>query len=157
MNFSKIISSTVFATSISLVSTIGIGVEKTKAAACPDPSTFTSMDGEEATSWLMDPDHEGGCDGTIAPTLIGQTGHIDSIVADKGYDQIGVYETAQVHLKQGGKIMIHPRANGVVSASGEAALRQRNQHIKSISEDGVLACRRASGYYRQSAVENTKH
>ena len=25
---------------------------------------------------------EGGCDGAIAPTLIGQTGHIDSIVAD---------------------------------------------------------------------------
>ena len=86
---------------------------------------------------------EGGCDGMIAPTLIRQTGHIDSIVADKGYDQIGVYEAAQVHLKQDGKIMIHPRANGVISASGEAALRQRNQHIKSISEDGVLAWRRA--------------
>ena len=94
------------------------------------------------------------CDGAIAPTLIGQTGHIDSIVADKGYDQIGVYEAAQAHLKQGGKIMIHLRANGVISASGEAALRQRSQHIKSINEDGVLAWRRTSGYYRQSAVEN---
>ena len=82
---------------------------------------------------------EMGCDGTIAPTLITQTGHIDSIVADKGYDQVSVYEAAQAHLKQGGKIMIHPRANGVSSASGEAALRQRNQHIKSINEDGVLA------------------
>ena len=97
---------------------------------------------------------ERSCDGTIAPTLIGQTGHIDSIVADKGYDQIGVYEAAQVHLKQGGEIIIHPRANGVISASGEAALRQRNQHIKSINEDGVLAWRRTPGYYRQSAVEN---
>ena len=94
------------------------------------------------------------CDGAIAPILIGQTGHIDSITADKGYDQIGVYEAAQVHLKQGGKIIIHPKANGVISASGEAALRQRNQHIKSISEGGVLAWRRASGYYRQSEVEN---
>ena len=37
---------------------------------------------------------ERGCDGTIAPTLIGQAGHIDSIVADKGYDQISVYEAA---------------------------------------------------------------
>ena len=35
---------------------------------------------------------EGGCDGVLAPTLIGETGHIDSIVADKGYYQIGVYE-----------------------------------------------------------------
>ena len=82
---------------------------------------------------------EGGSDGTIAPTLIGQTGHIDSIVADKGYDQIGVYEAAQAHLKQGGEIIIHPRANGMISASGEAALRQRDQHIKSINEDGMLA------------------
>ena len=86
--------------------------------------------------------------------MIGQTGHIDSIVADKGYDQIGVYEAALTHLNKNGKIMIHPRANGVISASGEAALRQRNQHIKSISEDGVLAWRRTSGYYRQSEVEN---
>ena len=38
--------------------------------------------------------NEGGCDGTIATTLIGQTGHIDSIIADKGYDQISVYEAA---------------------------------------------------------------
>ena len=94
------------------------------------------------------------CDEAIAPTLIRQTGNIDSIVADKGYDHIGVYETAQVHLKQSGKIMIHPKVNGVVSASGEAALRQRNQHIKSINEDGVLAWRRTSGYSRQSSVEN---
>ena len=86
--------------------------------------------------------------------LISQTGHIDSVAADKDYDQIGVYEATQLHLKQGGKIMIHPKTNGVVSASGEAELRQRNQHIKSINEDGVLAWRRTSGYYRQSAVEN---
>ena len=67
---------------------------------------------------------ERGCDGAIASTLIGQTGHIDSIIADKGYDQISVYEAAQAHLKQGGNIMIHPKVNGVISASGEAALRQ---------------------------------
>ena len=78
-------------------------------------------------------------DGNIAPDLIGQTGHIDSIVADKGYDQISVYEVALAHLNQGGKIIIHPRVNAVVSASGEAALRQRNQHVKSINEDGVFA------------------
>ena len=66
---------------------------------------------------------ERGCDGVIAPTLITQTGHIDSIVADKGYDQVSVYEAAQVHLNQGGEIIIHPRAYGVVTASGEAALR----------------------------------
>ena len=97
---------------------------------------------------------ERGCDGVIAPILIGQTGHIDSLVADKGYDRIDVYEAGQVHLNQGGEVIIHPRVNAVISALGEAALRQRNQHIKSINEDGVLAWRRTSGYYRQSDVEN---
>ena len=64
---------------------------------------------------------ERSCDGTIAPTLIGQTGHIDSIAADKGYDQVGVYEAAQVHLKRGEEMKLHPRANEVVTASGEVA------------------------------------
>ena len=57
-------------------------------------------------------------------------------------------------LKEGGQLNIHPRANAVVSASDEAALRQRNQHVKSIDEDGVLTWKRTSGYYRQSEVEN---
>ena len=78
-------------------------------------------------------------DGNIAPDLIGQTGDVDSIAADKGYDQIGVYEAALTHLNKNGETIIHTRANGVISASGEAALRQRNQHLKSISEDCVLA------------------
>ena len=38
MNFSKIISSTVFATSISLFSSLAIGTDKAKAQTCPDPS-----------------------------------------------------------------------------------------------------------------------
>ena len=42
----------------------------------------------------------------------------------------------------------------MISATDEAALRQRNQHIKSISQDGVLAWRRTSGYSRQNEVEN---
>ena len=42
----------------------------------------------------------------------------------------------------------------VISATEEAALRQRNQHVKSIDEDGVLPWKRTSGYYRQSEVEN---
>ena len=33
-------------------------------------------------------------------------------------------------------------------------LRQRKFHIKSIKQDGALAWRRTSGYYRQSEVEN---
>ena len=93
-------------------------------------------------------------DGEIAPHLIKQVGKIESITADKGYDQSRVYEAANDQLKEGGQLNIHPRANAVVSASDEAALRQRNQHVKSIDEDGVLTWKRTSGYYRQSEVEN---
>ena len=93
-------------------------------------------------------------DGEIAQQLIKQVVKIDSITADKGYDQSRVYEAANDQLKEGGQINIHPRANAVVSASNEAALRQRNQHVKSIDEDGVLTWKRTSGYYRQSEVEN---
>ena len=93
-------------------------------------------------------------DGEIAPNLIYQVGRIDSITADKAYDQSRVYEASNDHMNEAGQINIHPRANAVVSAADEAALRQRNQHIKSIDEDGVLAWRRTSGYYRQSEVEN---
>ena len=51
-------------------------------------------------------------DGEIAPSLIHQVGRIDSITADKAYDQSRVYEAANDTL-----INIHPRANAVVSAS----------------------------------------
>ena len=93
-------------------------------------------------------------DGEIAPNLIHQVGRIDSITADKAYDQSRVYEASNDHMNEAGQINIHPRANAVISATDEAALRQRNQHIKSINQDGALAWRRTSGYYRQSEVEN---
>ena len=93
-------------------------------------------------------------DGEIAPNLIHQVGRIDSITADKVYDQSRVYEAANDQLKEGGQLNIHPRVNAVVSASDEATLRQRNQHVKSIDEDVVLTWKRTSGYYRQREVEN---
>ena len=93
-------------------------------------------------------------DGEIAPNLIHQVGRIDSITADKAYDQSRVYEASNDHMNEAGQINIHPRANAVISATDEAALRQRNQHVKSLDEDGVLTWKRTSGYYRQSEVEN---
>ena len=89
-------------------------------------------------------------DGEIASNLIHQVGRIDSITADKAYDQSRVYEAVNDQLKEGGQINIHPRANAVISAVDEAALRQRNQYIKSINQDGALAWRKISGYYCQN-------
>ena len=81
-------------------------------------------------------------DGEISPHLIKQVGKIDSITADKGYDQSCVYEAANDQFKEGGQLNIRPWANAVVSASDEAALRQRNQYVKSIDE-AVQISRRA--------------
>ena len=39
----------------------------------------------------------------IAPNLIHQVGRIDSITADKAYDQSRVYEAANDQLKEGGQ------------------------------------------------------
>ena len=44
-------------------------------------------------------------------------------------------------MNEAGQINSQPRANAVVSAKDEAALRQRNQHIKSINKE-ALAWRR---------------
>ena len=77
-------------------------------------------------------------DSDAAPQLIKQVGKIDSITADKVYDQSRVYEAANDQLKESGEINICQRVKAVVSASDEAALREQNQRINSIDEDGVL-------------------
>ena len=43
-------------------------------------------------------------DGTIIHTLIGQADSIDSIVADKGFDQMCVYEVALFHYIRLGRL-----------------------------------------------------
>ena len=78
-------------------------------------------------------------DGEIAPNLIHQAGRIDSITADRAYEQSRVYEVENDELKEGGQINIHPGANAVISATDEVALKQRNQHVKSIDKDGTIA------------------
>ena len=80
-------------------------------------------------------------DSEIAPNLIHQVVRMDSITADKAYDQSRVYEASNDHMNEAGQINSQPRANAVVSAKDEAALRQRNQHIKSINKE-ALAWRR---------------
>ena len=53
-------------------------------------------------------------------------------------------EVAQVHLKQDGEIIIHPRANEVVSASGEAALCQRNPKLSTYPTSTLMKTQHAS-------------
>lgn len=50
-------------------------------------------------------------DGEIAPNLIYQVGRIDSIIANKAYDQSRVYEASNDHMNEACQINIHPRAN----------------------------------------------
>ena len=74
-----------------------------------------------------------------APKIIHQVAHTDSITAKQAYDKNRVYEAVNNHMNEAGQTNIHPRANEIVLTSDEAALRQRNQHLKSINADGVLA------------------
>ena len=90
----------------------------------------------------------------VFSNLIKQAGSINALTADKAYDQIDVYQAAIDHGSTDLKLLVHPRTDAVISASNQATLRQRDVHVKSIREDGVLAWRRTSGYYHQSAVEN---
>jgi hypothetical protein len=61
----------------------------------------------------------------ITINLIHQVGQIDSITADKGYDQSRVYEATNDQMNEGDKINFYSRVNAVVSASDESELRQR--------------------------------
>ena len=60
--------------------------------------------------------------GGIVPNLIHQSRRIDSITADKVYDQSHKYKAANDTLK----INIQLGAHAVVSATDEAPLRKRN-------------------------------
>lgn len=60
--------------------------------------------------------------GGIVPNLIHQSRRIDSITADKVYDQSHKYKAANDSLK----INIQLGAHAVVSATDEAPLRKRN-------------------------------
>ena len=93
-------------------------------------------------------------DGNIAIDLIKQAGSMSALTADKAYVQIDVYQAAIDHGSTDPELLIHPRTDAVISASNQAALRQRDVQVKSIKEHGVFAWRRTSGYYHQSAVEN---
>ena len=76
-------------------------------------------------------------DGSIASQLIQQVGEIDSITTDKGYDQTELQQSAYDHLREGGKLNIHPRKNAV-SGPKNVNERQPNQHIKTINEEGCV-------------------
>ena len=53
-----------------------------------------------------------------------------------------------------GQINIHPRANAVVLATDKLLLKQRNQPIKSINHDLLLAWRITSACYYQNEVNS---
>ena len=52
------------------------------------------------------------------------------------------------------KLQIHLRTDKVISTAHLFALKQKDIHVTSMRENGVLVWRRTSGYDNQSAVEN---
>ena len=82
----------------------------------------------------------------------GMEEEISSLTGDKGYDQNSVYK-AVLRDNKDANIIIHPRANAVVS--GKRKWTQRDKHVQKIFDEGIHSWRRESGYYQQSKVENT--
>ena len=93
-------------------------------------------------------------DASLVPELIASLAtEIESFTGDGAYDQRAVYTSIHEH-SEASTIVIPPRTDAVRSSCEDAALRQRNQHIKDIKRDGIYAWREQSGYYLQSTVEN---
>ena len=89
----------------------------------------------------------------IPRLLIDIDGPICSFTADGAYDEQPVYQAVLDHSKDA-SIVIPPRTNAVVSATGGDEWIQRDNHIHKIRSIGVYNWRSESGYYRQSTVEN---
>jgi transposase len=92
-------------------------------------------------------------DGSRVPHLLEDIeDEISSLTGDKGYDQSSVYK-AVLRDNNDANIIIHPRANAVVSEKRKWT--KRDKHVQKIFEEGIHVWRRESGYYQQSRVENT--
>src|SRR5271157_4252226 len=92
-------------------------------------------------------------DAAMADGLLGQIADpIASFTADGGYDQDQVSQAvAERHPDVA--VIVPPRAGAVASASAETAPTQRDRHLRMITERGLMAWQKASGYNLRAKVE----
>jgi hypothetical protein len=95
-------------------------------------------------------------DCTRVPALLGQIDNrVTSVSADGTYDAEGVYEAA--HAQGEGRavrVLIPPGRDAQLSPRPSAALKERNQNIRSIRRLGRREWHKRSGYSKRSMVEN---
>ena len=79
-------------------------------------------------------------------------GQVASFTADSAYDQDGVYgEVAARHPEA--SVIVPPRSNAVPSETAQTAPTNRDRHLQSIAERGLMAWQKASGYNWRALVE----
>jgi Transposase DDE domain len=78
---------------------------------------------------------------------------IDRFVGDGMYDQEPVYAAVEKH-SPGGRVIIPPRKDAVLSPTAATSPTQRDQHLLEIERAGQFDWKRTSGYYLQSHAEN---
>ena len=96
-------------------------------------------------------------DATQVPALFRQISEpLASVSADGAYDAKSVYHAAHEHGEgRAVRGLIPPGRNAQLSAKPSAALKERNQNVRSMRELGRREWHTHSGYSRRSMVENT--
>jgi hypothetical protein len=93
-------------------------------------------------------------DPSQVPALLSQVEReIARFIGDGIYDKDPVYAAVMDH-SAGARVIIPPRKDAVLSPTVATAPTQRDQHLRTIENEGRFAWKRTSGYYAQSHAEN---
>ena len=95
-------------------------------------------------------------DATRVPALLTQIqAPLVSVAADSAYDKEAVYEAIEAHSPgRRTRVVIPPQRNATLSQNSNAAMQERDRHIRAIERHGRREWYKLSGYTKRSMVEN---
>jgi transposase len=88
----------------------------------------------------------------VGPLLDQVAVPVASFIADGAYDQKGV-AAAVAERHPNAAVIVPPRSTAVPSGTAGSAPTQRNRHLQFITEHGLAASQKASGYIIRARVE----
>ncbi len=92
-------------------------------------------------------------DGSLVGPLLDQVeGVVASFTGDGAYDRVDVYGTVTERHPEAA-VVVPPRRGAVLSEAAETEPTQRDQHLRSIAEQGRMGWQKASGYNRRALAE----
>jgi hypothetical protein len=92
-------------------------------------------------------------DGSRAGPLLDQVaGPLASFTGDGAYDREDVYGAVAARHPEAA-VIVPPRRDAVPSGAAETAPTQRDQHLRSIAEQGRMGWQKSSGYNRRALAE----